>query len=589
MESVQQPDNDVAMLDLSLPGPSEPDPSSGIPWVRKRTRYGHLDWVAHRNEIRRLYLEEDRTLKETMDIMAKTYSFNASEKLYKKKFKEWGWPKNLPVEMAVFITQKTRERKQEENKDTVFIYGGRHFDYKRAEDTISRARRSRKDQLPINAETPEGVRYETPVALIPSPENDAISDEEADWDTSSESTDIDEVQLSWQENTGSDFLNMWRSAIVISKQNKAADAEELLKKAIDGLRHVSGITHEDTKKASYDLANLYAETGRETESLHVVERVIRDHVKVLGFRNRKTQQVVLQVVELLNAWNRHTEALGLLTRAQEIHDSLSSDMEVHGQNPKRRGSRKGKAIPRRGPKVNSDYLSNVTEYINERPDLDSIEYRLRIARNHVACKDENAERLLLATIEQCESHPEGLSKQNISARGELIKLYQKLSIVGNRANKFAETIETYKRVWFSYIWHEDRFECFEFMEAVLQLAANLLKCGYIKEARNMFLEASEKATTLFGNSDERTVWVCITIGIVYQTHTSWNYAVEWFESAYARTLGSIEWGPKDGIIRSLEAALVKRHFSYLSDEGRPYKTVFCVSGIKIVPGRLHLE
>ena len=117
--------------------------------------------------------------------------------------------------------------------------------------------------------------------------------------------------------------------------------------------------------------------------------------------------------------------------------------------------------------------------------------------------------------------------------------------------------------------------------------ANALKYGYHKEAQTLFREASEKSSDVFGWEDERTVWVNITIGLVYQTHTTWDEAEEWFDKAYTAALA---WGrPKDGIVRSLENAQNHHHFSYVSDEGRPFKTIFGVSGVVIRPGRLHLE
>ena len=127
------------------------------------------------------------------------------------------------------------------------------------------------------------------------------------------------------------------------------------------------------------------------------------------------------------------------------------------------------------------------------------------------------------------------------------------------------------------------------MEAALQLVANSLKCGYQLQARRMFREASEKASTIFGSADERTVWVLITIGLVYQTFMTWDDAEEWFEEAFAAALANKEWGPKDGIVRSLQNAMDHRHFSYVLDEGRPFKSIFGVCGISIRPGRLHLE
>ncbi|KAK6860717.1 hypothetical protein PG995_004353 [Apiospora arundinis] len=44
----------------------------------RRSRYRHLDWDAQKNTIRQLYLVEDRTLDDTMEIMKNAHSFEAS-------------------------------------------------------------------------------------------------------------------------------------------------------------------------------------------------------------------------------------------------------------------------------------------------------------------------------------------------------------------------------------------------------------------------------------------------------------------------------------------------------------------------------
>ena len=66
-----------------------------------------------------------------------------SEKLYKDKFKEWGWQKNLPAKMALFMNEKAKQRKQEEGKDTIFSFGGRLWDRQRVENTLVRTKRPR--------------------------------------------------------------------------------------------------------------------------------------------------------------------------------------------------------------------------------------------------------------------------------------------------------------------------------------------------------------------------------------------------------------------------------------------------------------
>jgi hypothetical protein len=63
------------------------------------------------------------------------------------------------------------------------------------------------------------------------------------------------------------------------------------------------------------------------------------------------------------------------------------------------------------------------------------------------------------------------------------------------------------------------------------------------------------------------------IGIVYQTHRIWDVARRWFNRAWAAA--DALWESADGITRYLFVTLFgnKRHFSYLNDEGRAFKTI----------------
>lgn len=64
-----------------------------------------------------------------------------SQKLYKTKFKEWNWQKNLSADTALKMTEKAKRRKREEGKDTVFTFGGRVWDSRRLESTLVRAKK----------------------------------------------------------------------------------------------------------------------------------------------------------------------------------------------------------------------------------------------------------------------------------------------------------------------------------------------------------------------------------------------------------------------------------------------------------------
>ena len=63
------------------------------------------------------------------------------KKLYKEKFKIWGWQKNLPGAYAQWMTQKANKRKRDVDKETVFFYGGLQWDKSRAERSAVRSKK----------------------------------------------------------------------------------------------------------------------------------------------------------------------------------------------------------------------------------------------------------------------------------------------------------------------------------------------------------------------------------------------------------------------------------------------------------------
>lgn len=88
--------------------------------------------------------------------------------------------------------------------------------------------------------------------------------------------------------------------------------EEILNDVLDGLEHLQGATNEQTNKVAYELADLYFKTKRPDEADKLLERQTQAHINILGYEHRKTCQHILHVLELLNGWGRHEDALGLL-------------------------------------------------------------------------------------------------------------------------------------------------------------------------------------------------------------------------------------------------------------------------------------
>jgi tetratricopeptide (TPR) repeat protein len=219
-----------------------------------------------------------------------------------------------------------------------------------------------------------------------------------------------------------------------------------------------------------------------------------------------------------------------------------------------------------------------------------LEYGIVIARKHVAAKDEAVVTFLKEIIRHCDIDPVGFQAQSLQARNELLQFYNKLGQAATQFQEFLKAIDAVNSCASTSAvgsWKKDHYKSFEVMEAALGLTASILKGGLDDDALKLFKRIEMKAEDSFGWDEERTIWAKITVGIIYQRHRSWNEAQEWFNHALAASVAAN--GDEDGISRSLHAALEKQHFSYLSDEGRPFKTIFGVSGLTIRPNRLHLD
>ena len=234
-------------------------------------------------------------------------------------------------------------------------------------------------------------------------------------------------------------------------------------------------------------------------------------------------------------------------------------------------------------------ISGITAPFIEKMSPDRVDDGLALANTHAATtQDESTETLLLAIISQCQDRP-GLIIQHLKAFTALLQRYTKLKQTEEHRGAFENALMALKSTWSTYEWQEESFESFEFIEATLQLTADIFNHGFRGMCKQQFRDAVEKAEDVFGSDDERTLWVLISIGLVYQNKLTWDQAEEWFEAALAAALRNKDWGPKDGIVRSLENAMDCEHFSTVTNEGRPYKTTFGASGLRLMPNRIHLE
>ncbi|KAF6834491.1 hypothetical protein CPLU01_04956 [Colletotrichum plurivorum] len=587
----------------------------------KRRQYDNLDWEAHQSDLRKLYLIDNKTLAETMKIMEERHAFVASAKLYKLQFKKWDWQKNLPATHSRFMVEMAHKRKREENKDTIFEFGGQQWDHDKYTSLVRGSKAQRLEQVQ-DYSTPTGVSYMTPKYNAPTPAQDPVdsgesgtesdvdmSDEEANdvpdyiQDVPDDSSDVEVYRAAVGQRDGHDdvgipllnsqglaqsqLLILCQAAQSYKREGKLMEAEEAYLKASEGLSETMGLTNLETNRVKYELANFYAESRRMQDADAILDNMTRDHVEYWGHAHERTRKHVLHAVELLETWNRSSDALGLLSHSKEIIERL--DHRGHRGAPRSRRLNQTRRAPESRRIGQGSDLQAIADDITEAGSLATVNYGIGVAKSHVTANDEASQGLLQAIIRHCERHPQGRALQHVQAIAEILSLYTRLGKASVHEPDFFAAEETLRTIWSDYDWDKERFQSIEVMEASMQLALNIFRGGFRQIATRIFRRVDDKARSLFGIDDERTIWILITIGLAYQSNATWVEAEEWFEAAFAAALSSNRWDEEDGIVRSLQNALDKRHFSYLSDEGRPYKTIFGISGISIRPGRLHLS
>ncbi|CEN60324.1 hypothetical protein ASPCAL02765 [Aspergillus calidoustus] len=126
-----------------------------------------IDWAKHRKILRRLWLVEDKKRDDIMKFMAENFNFRATRTQYDRKFREWGWRKNLKSQEWRIIGSQIAQSKNAGKLPSVYING-----MLVPEETVWRS--TRRHDFPTIKErycpaprpkTPGGVYICTPPAL----------------------------------------------------------------------------------------------------------------------------------------------------------------------------------------------------------------------------------------------------------------------------------------------------------------------------------------------------------------------------------------------------------------------------------------
>ncbi|CAG8959392.1 hypothetical protein HYFRA_00001290 [Hymenoscyphus fraxineus] len=90
-----------------------------------KAEFTAVEWESHRETFTRLYVDENRPLREIVTIMALEHEFIATERQYKRKISAWGIDKNIKEKDMKVVARKLLKRKREEDKDSEFFVHSR--------------------------------------------------------------------------------------------------------------------------------------------------------------------------------------------------------------------------------------------------------------------------------------------------------------------------------------------------------------------------------------------------------------------------------------------------------------------------------
>ncbi|CAG8057753.1 unnamed protein product [Penicillium salamii] len=123
------------------------------------------EWDDYKTEIERLYIHENKTRDEVVDVMATEHSWKRSRAQYSRKFKEWGLRKQSQPRNDHWISRRVEKRKREANKESeVFVNGVQIHPAKISRSSYRKGFLTEYSRRGPSPSTPEGYVVATPTS-----------------------------------------------------------------------------------------------------------------------------------------------------------------------------------------------------------------------------------------------------------------------------------------------------------------------------------------------------------------------------------------------------------------------------------------
>ncbi|KAJ4854856.1 clr5 domain-containing protein [Trichoderma breve] len=299
-------------------------------------------WEHHRDAIYSFYMEQNFTLAATMQLMKDHHQFHATEKMYKDKFKQWKWSKNLPKAIAARMLNIAKQRRP---KRTIFRWNNRIWPIERIKKLLSRHSAEEDSSLQDDSSIPDDFTYGTPPSSGITDtesvlENSRGTDgdlEMADAATADTTEDLCKFLAEGRCRTNSTPEELYSRAQEALKAAEAGtcnheEAESALRDAFSYFRHHCSSTQGKTLEIGYLMAHFYVKIGRVNDAHCILDWMTKELCGDTKSCHDRTVTHMLSTITILRRTQRDEEA-NLLTILLLKHHQTPKAEHFLLQNP----------------------------------------------------------------------------------------------------------------------------------------------------------------------------------------------------------------------------------------------------------------
>ncbi|KAM0429216.1 hypothetical protein ACHAPT_006430 [Fusarium lateritium] len=274
-------------------------------------------------------MKEGLPLPTVVEEMKSKYDFSASERMYKNRFKIWRWSKNLPHEVARWMTEKIQQRRPTE---TVFYWNDQKWTSEKILHKYGKALHHQA-MAGVCAPTPNDIQYRTPPSFAASPQQPrTVAPRSQNPGGEKEGQpgfylDTIPVNLDLSQTTIADLRRLLDQACRAASAGAIDDANADFRDAVSGSRFMLSPTHEETLRAGYLYASFYANCAHMDKADAVLNWMSEKHIERWGPGHEMTHLHYARTIQLFRSWGRQEHAELLVYKLlDDIRDDGGEDL-----------------------------------------------------------------------------------------------------------------------------------------------------------------------------------------------------------------------------------------------------------------------